>query len=219
MDKRTLAERYVSVGIRTTMYTIIPMLAFLAWVIAIPIILFGGMMTSVNDAQGMFQTVFVFSFPMFLFFALIPVCLQLKKGTSIKELGLQLAKDKKNFILLIANGTVAIVIISRLVMLEGNISAAIPIVIQLCTIGISEEILCRGVIYHELEVGFQKKLISVIVSSIIFAFLFHSGDTDMANLVIRFPLGLILAIVRCFTGNVYSGVLMHIWYNTLMFIL
>lgn len=67
MDKGTIEERYVSAGIRTIMYTIIPMLAFLAWVIVMPLMLFGGMMTSVNDAQGLFQTLFVFSLPMLLF--------------------------------------------------------------------------------------------------------------------------------------------------------
>lgn len=219
MDKGTTAERYVSAGIHTTMYTIVPMLAFLAWVIVMPIILFGGMMTSVNDAQGTFQTLFIFSLPMLLFFAAIPILLQVKKGISLKDLGLQFVRDKKNIILLLVNSFAAIVIISRIVVLEANISEAVPIIIQLCAIGISDEILCRGIIYHEIENGFHSKIAAVIVSSIIFAFLFHSGDTDLANLVIRFPLGIIFAALRCYTGNVYNGIVMHIWYNSLMFIL
>lgn len=150
---------------------------------------------------------------------MIPILLQVKQGTSLKELGLQFERNKKSIVLLIVNCSVAIVIISRIVILEANMTEALPIVIQLCAIGISEEILCRGIIYHEIDKGFQNRVISIIISSIIFAFLFHSGDTDLANLFIRLPLGLLFAVIRCYSGNVYNGIVMHIWYNSLMFIL
>ena len=78
MDRANKLERLVKAGISISMYTILPLLAFLAWVIGVPLFIYGGMMTSVNEAQGIFQTVFIFSAPMILFFGIIPICIQIK---------------------------------------------------------------------------------------------------------------------------------------------
>lgn len=175
------------------------------------------MITSVDDAQGLGQTLLVFSAPMLLFFVAIPVLFQLRR-VSVRELGIKFSHDKKNIVILGINCFIVIILLGKLVLNFNSLLDALPIVFQLCTIGISEEILCRGIIYHEIESGFGNKWFAVILSSMIFAFLFHSGDTDLANLAIRFPLGLTLALVRCYTGNVYSSIMMHIWYNSWMFI-
>lgn len=37
---------------------------------------------------------------------------------------------------------------------------------------------------------------TIIISSIIFSFIFHLNDSFVGNLVIRFPLGIILGVIR-----------------------
>ncbi len=219
MDRANKLERLVKAGISISMYTILPLLAFLAWVIGVPLFIYGGMMTSVNEAQGIFQTVFIFSAPMILFFGIIPIYIQIKHKTSINDLGLKGCWNRRSIILLCCNITIALVMFIKLIQEFSDLKSVIPIIIQLCAIGISEEILCRGVIYHEIDNAFHSKILSIFISSIIFAFLFHSGDSDFVNLVVRLPLGLAFAIMRCYTGNVYNSIVMHVWYNSLMFIL
>ena len=213
-------EKYSSALLHVVEYSVIPLLAFMLWVIFVPIFLFGGMITSVDNAQNMQQTVIVFSLPMLLFFAILPVVSQLKRGTEKINLGLKLQKNKKNIIINTVNLCIMLLAFSY-VFQQINLSLQefLPMIIQLIAIGISEEVLCRGIIYYEIRNAFDNKIIAIVLSSLIFAFLFHSGDSDMANLIIRFPLGLILATVRCYTGNVYGSIEMHIWYNTIMLIL
>lgn len=218
MKKENRVEQYLMTGIHIAIYCILPMIGFMTWVLCVPILFYGGMITSVDDAQGLGQTLLVFSAPMLLFFVAIPVLFQLRR-VSVRELGIKFSHDKKNIVILGINCFIVIILLGKLVLNFNSLLDALPIVFQLCTIGISEEILCRGIIYHEIESGFGNKWFAVILSSMIFAFLFHSGDTDLANLAIRFPLGLTLALVRCYTGNVYSSIMMHIWYNSWMFIL
>lgn len=219
MDNTMRLEGYVKAGISITMYTILPMLAFAAWVIGMPLFLYGGMITSVSDAQGIFQTLFIFSLPMLLFFVVIPVFMQRKNNTSMDDLGLCFVCDKKSMILLTVNVFIALAIFVRLFQSVHSLKEAVPVMMQLCVIGLSEEVLCRGIIYREINRTFHSQLAAVLISSVIFAFLFHSGDSDSANLFIRLPLGLAFAGVRCYTGSVYNSIAMHIWYNSLMFIL
>lgn len=218
-EKEILYEQYINAGIQVIMYTILPLLAFMGWVIGVPILLYGGMMTSVDDAQGLFQTLVVFSLPMLLFFVIVPVMVQLKNKVSLEELGLKLKIDKKNIILITINLSVVGYMFYRIVILGKSWDSVIPVLLQLCAIGISEEVLCRGVVSYKINQIINSKLICVLISSLIFAFLFHSGDTDLANLLVRLPLGLILGAVRYYTGNVYNSIAMHIWYNAFMFIL
>lgn len=219
MDSTNNSERLMKAGISISMYTILPILAFLAWVIGAPLFMYGGMMTSVNDAQGIFQTLFIFSAPMILFFGIIPICIQVKNKTSISDLGLKIDWNKRNIMLLCSNITILLIIFVKLIQEASDLRSVAPVIIQLCAIGISEEILCRGIIYHEIDNAFHSKIVSVLISSVIFAFLFHSGDSDLANLLVRLPLGLTFATMRCYTGNVYNSIVMHVWYNSLMFIL
>lgn len=212
-------EKYFSAAISIIMYSVLPLIAFAAWVIGIPILLYGGLIASVDDAQGLFQTLFVFSFPMFLFFVIIPIFLQKRKHMSMECIGVKWKNDRKNICILLVNICILAVCLGRLIVLYNNWSEVLPMIIQLCVIGISEEVLCRGIIYGEVHKATEKTWMAIIVSTFIFAFLFHSGDSDAANLFVRFPLGLIFALLRHYTGNVYSGAVMHTWYNTLMLII
>lgn len=94
MEKNNRMEQYLTASIRISMYCVLPMIGFMVWVLFVPILFYGGMMTSVDAAQGLGQTLFIFSLPMLFFFAVVPVSLHLKKR-SLKELGLKFSFEKK----------------------------------------------------------------------------------------------------------------------------
>lgn len=91
-------------------------------------------------------------------------------------------------------------------------------ILHILAIGISEEIMLRSIVYDEVHSKFNT-VISVIITSLIFAFIYHSGSDWQSNLLIRFPLGVILSILRIKTNNIYSSILFHSWYNMLVLIL
>ncbi len=219
MHKELQIEKVFEGIIRVAMFSVLPLLGFLAWVVVFPIIAYGGIMTDINSAQGIVQTLLVFSLPMLLFLAAIPVLLECRKKATFKELGLVFEKNKKNMILLCINVIAALCMFGKLIFSEDSFGTVFPMLVQLSAIGISEEIICRSVLYHETKQVLKKDLWALIITSFIFAFLFHSGDSDMANLAVRVPLGLMLGSVRWYTGNVYNSILIHIWYNTAMLVL
>lgn len=219
MHKELQVEKFFEGSVRVAMYAILPLLGFMAWVVIFPLVVYGGMMTDINNAQGITQTLLVFSFPMLLFFVLIPVLLECRKKVSMKELGLEFQVNKRNIIFLCANILIVLYMFGRLLAGGNPFQMVLPMLLQLSAIGISEEIICRCILYHETKQILHKDLWALLITSVIFGFLFHSGDGDMANLMVRVPLGLILGSVRWYTGNVYNSILMHIWYNTLMLVL
>lgn len=55
-------------------------------------------------------------------------------------------------------------------------------------------------IFEKIQFDYLKKQMgiwmTIIISSIIFSFIFHLNDSFVGNLVIRFPLGIILGVIR-----------------------
>ncbi len=215
-NKSLKMEHYFNGVIRVTMYTILPLIGLVAWVIGVPILLYGGVMSSLDYAENAFQVLFIFSLPMLLFLTLLPILLERNRKVSWQELGLKFEKSKKNVFFLALNLFVAIYSLYRMIISGGDLEKSLPIIMQMIVIGISEETICRGVIYHEIKSFLNKDLICVIISSLLFSFVFHSGDTDLANLLIRLPLGLVLGSARYYTGSIYNSIAMHIWYNALV---
>lgn len=212
-------EEIVYAGIRIIGYSTIPLVAFIAWVMLMPLLLWGGMITSVDDAENITQTFVIFSFPMILFFVILPVIVQKLRGIGLKELGIKFVKKKRTLIMLAINLVIVIAVYTKVVyVMQLGVEELISMAIQLVVIGIAEETLSRGIIYYEIKNVFNSNVVAIIISSLIFAFLFHSGDGDLNNLLIRFPLGLVLALIRCHTGNIYNSVAIHVWYNSLMLI-
>lgn len=78
-------------------------------------------------------------------------------------------------------------------------------------IAIAEEIHFRGVQYEYLkkQYGIIK---TVIITSLLFAFLLHLNDGVMSNLLIRFPLGLVLGLIR-YRFGINECILFHWVYD------
>lgn len=209
-------ERYINGAFRVAMYTMLPLIGLVVWVIGVPILLYGGVMSSLDYAKNAFQVLFIFSLPMLIFLTILPVIFEKRRKVSWQELGFQFKKNKKNGVMLVVNILIVVYAMYRMLTSGGNFQKVIPIMLQMIVIGISEETICRGVIFHEIKSFLNKDILCVIISALLFSFVYHSGDTDSANLLIRLPLGLILGAVRAYTGNVYNSMAMHIWYNTLV---
>lgn len=215
-EKGKNLEHYFDGLISIAMYTIFPLIGLVAWVIAVPILLYGGVMSSLDDAKNAFQVLFIFSLPMLLFFVVIPLLRQVSKKVTLQDLGLKFDANRKNTILLLLNCGMVAYAFYRIIAAGGDLQRVIPILIQICVIGLTEEVLCRGIIYYEIKKIVNKEILCIIISSVIFGFIFHSGDSDMANLIVRFPLGLAFGSMRSYTGSVYNSIAMHTWYNALI---
>ncbi len=79
-------------------------------------------------------------------------------------------------------------------------------------VALSEEILVRGVILTELKKIFNVYS-SIVIDALIFAFVFHANEDIKINLFIRFPLGLILALIATRVKSIHPCVLLHWAYN------
>jgi len=92
---------------------------------------------------------------------------------------------------------------------------ALHVIIIYIVVGLSEEIIARGIIYRLLN----EKLLefsSIILSALIFAFIFHSGQSGVTNLFIRFPMGIIFSFLYLYSGDLYSSIMFHTLYDIIV---
>ncbi len=154
------------------------------------------------------------SLPLFICFAVIPITiLKLKDRVELKEIGIsgniQLLSGVLTTLLLIG-----VLLIVYLQIKQGNLNTLIPILIHLFFVALSEEVLTRGIIIRELRKIFSNN-IALLLSALIFAFVFHSRENIVINLIIRVPLGLVFGKTYLVTKNIYASVAMHWLYNLL----
>ena len=158
--------------IKLAAYIILPLIAMVLWIIGSSAIVCGSIETSVDSIKGIIPTFIVFSFPMLLFLAAIPLCVKYKsEKKGLDSLGLIYKKSETNTTISIVNIGVLVGVIIRFLSKDNIIlSDAISMIIHMIAIGISEEILLRVVIYDEVHKKFNT-ILSVIITSLIFAFI------------------------------------------------
>lgn len=203
--------------LKLSTYIIIPLIAMMIWIVASSIIMCGSMTTSVDQMNGFMQTFVIFSTPMILFLAIIPVIIKVKyENKSLNELGLIYTNDKKNLIILAINIGILLIVAYRFIgQNTADPVSLISMITHICIIGITEEVMLRSIVYDEIR-GKVNTVMTVIITALIFAFVYHSASDAQSNLLVRFPLGLILATLRAKTDNVYSSIVFHIWYNMMV---
>ena len=206
--------------IRTTSYVALPLMAMITWILGVSVIVFGSIRSNVDQASDFIETFVLFSLPMLIFFVVLPILIKMKTdGKSLDDLGLCFHPNKRNITILVANiAFLSAVCVMFCIQASEGANQLIAIIVHILAIGISEEIMIRCIIYDELRRKYSIA-VSVIVSSLVFAIVYHSGDGLIPNMLIRFPLGLVLAIIRVWTKNIYSSIVMHSWYNMLMLII
>lgn len=160
-------------------------------------ILFG--VNSIED-NSLLNNLFYYSLPIIMGLVIFPLCMVHFKVLSVDI--------KPNFAigyielgyLLIA----AIVIILRL-------DTGLEYILSVFIIAFSEEFLFR----HFLINDSNNKYI-LLISSLVFAFIVHINEPLFSNLLIRFPLGLVLGIVFRKKKNLIGCIVLHFIYNLMM---
>ncbi|WP_242257646.1 CPBP family intramembrane glutamic endopeptidase [Streptococcus thoraltensis] len=109
----------------------------------------------------------------------------------------------------------ALVLISILICSFVNVPEKIRLILHFISIGYSEEMLYRMIIVDKMKSSYTI-LESVVITSLIFAFLGHISEPILDNLIIRFPLGIFLAFIRISFNNIGVPTIIHALYNVLV---
>lgn len=155
------------------------------------------------------------SIPVLFAYAVIPVIIfLLVEKKPLKDIGLRKNKyrwmDVIDFLL--------IILFMFFLIVKGVFRSNVTIWIfhYLC-VAVAEEILVRGIILYEAEKIFYSSNISILISSIVFALVFHSVDgVSIANLLYRIPFGIIMAILYKSTGSLCTSVTIHWIYDAIL---
>lgn len=83
---------------------------------------------------------------------------------------------------------------------------------------IAEELIFRGMVEHQLQKSFSCYQV-VLIQALMFAFLGHQGFDLTINLLVRFPLGIMLSLVKNKTQSYVPAIMLHWMYDTCMFTL
>ncbi len=198
----------------TACYISLPLIFLFALTIGLSMITTGGINTNVNE-MGDFRSVFFsFSLPMLLALAAAPLffkmCIQKR---SAAELGLAIPKSPLNLVAcgLMSAGTAGLAFILS-VTKEPELSPW-TIWAHFFFVAVSEEIMLRSIIMDELRFFTAKRWILCLLNGVIFAFVYHSNDGFLPNLLIRVPLGFALGMVREKSDSVYPAIALHWLYN------
>ena len=193
---------------------IIPLLVLVINVLLFTLLFLGKFVGNVNDAGGFTESFFGFSLPMIISLFIIPLLYErLVKRKNMYQMGLVYKPTIINNLLIVIN--IIIFIFSVLLLFYVGVGEEITIIVSFLIVAFSEEFMMRGVMINTLNEKLNV-VYSVLISSFLFAFLYHSGDSDYINFIWRFPLGIIFALFRVKTESIYVSVLMHLWINILI---
>lgn len=154
------------------------------------------------------------SLPLLISFVILPWLYlakveKMKVFQSLVTSGYQVRRDS-----FLAFGFVATVLV---LFINGQLISHYIAVSHFAVVALSEEFLTRGVLINKLSKTFPPVL-SLILSSLCFAFIFHSNVSMLMNLLIRLPLGLLLGFLYMKAKNLRTPILVHWVYNVLVFI-
>lgn len=203
----SISEWMIAVAIRV----MVPLLFLVLFVLLFTYIFIGETIGNVNEVDNLFDSMIGFSVPMFLSLALLPTLYEIFiKKRSWDDLGLVWKNSRANNFVVILNSIIAL--FSIIVIYQMNYGQEITIILSFVVVAFCEELMVRGILIHTLEERL-KWLPAAILSSFLFAFLYHSGDSGLINLCWRFPLGFLLAFCAKKSGSIYQSVIVHFWIN------
>lgn len=195
---------------------IVPLVLVVLFVFVSTWIVIGQVVGNINDVTDFWETILCFSLPMFLAMSVLPVLFELliKKNT-LERIGLSYKSTKANNIFLALNFVVLVISFILIFCTGMDFVYVLSIILSFLFVAISEEIMMRGILMDTMT---QKMpwLFAAVINSLIFAFVYHSSDDALVNLIWRFPLGFILCVVAKKSGSVYQGIIIHFWVNILV---
>ena len=214
MNKKIVKDITIEQIIEVCCYISLPLLSLIVATLVMSFCLSGEINSNINNVSSCGIMFLNFSFPMIVILGVIPTfILIISKKCTGRELGFIITKKSTYLILIICIGviTVCAVCLERQSL---EISLTMIIIHFLC-VAISEEIMLRSILYYLTKKMFGC-ILNCIVNGLIFAFIYHSNEEFLPNLIIRFPLGFLLAYVRFRQDDVYASVGIHWMYNILI---
>lgn len=98
-----------------------------------------------------------------------------------------------------------------------SLSMMIIIILHYSTVSLGEEYTYRTLILDVLKQKY-KVWISIAISALLFSFILHINEDILINLLIRFPIGLILGYISNKTNTIMYSIILHTIYNLMIFI-
>ncbi|WP_420911378.1 CPBP family intramembrane glutamic endopeptidase [Kandleria vitulina] len=91
------------------------------------------------------------------------------------------------------------------------------IILHYSIVSLGEEYTYRTLILDVLKQKY-KVWISIAISALLFSFILHINEDILINLLIRFPIGLILGYISNKTNTIMYSIILHTIYNLMIFI-
>ncbi len=170
--------------------------------------------TNFNNPDGMVATLVSISFPFCIGYILYPWVRFIKNREDLNKYGLVY---RKNWI---EGGIIFVslaILVYCLIILynRGEVLEYLPLGVNFIFIAIGEEILTRGILIDKLK-KIMKLDYAIWVGALIFSFIFHNNGGFMINLLIRFPLGLVLGYMYKYSKSLYGSIFFHLAYNVMV---
>lgn len=165
-----------------------------------------------SNYQNDFTDVFIIWTTMIIGLCLIPYYV-LKKiySPSLIELGIKKISRKQ---IIIFSMLLAILYIYLLIN-EKNIYILLSISLQTLGVALTEEFWARGILCYILGKISNKKILIILINSLIFTFITHMNRPFIDNLLFRLPGSLCMVIVYMKQKNLNHSILVHFIYNML----
>lgn len=88
--------------------------------------------------------------------------------------------------------------------------------LQNIPIAFSEEFWSKGILIRQLVSYVKSPVVLIVVSACVFAFVTHFNQPFLANLLYRFPFGLLTAMLFLWTKSLYWPICLHLGYNVMV---
>jgi hypothetical protein len=189
----------------------IPITLLIAFLFITSIFLNRPIILDINKVTSLKDVISFFSIPVIFFLGVLPVLYEkVYEKESLYNIGLVYGRNRIYIFWMLVSFAILLASILRIYRIEQTLFFIL--VLHNFAVGLSEEILVRGVILTELKKIFNVYS-SIVIDALIFAFVFHANEDIKINLFIRFPLGLILALIATRVKSIHPCVLLHWAYN------
>lgn len=211
------ASEWIEVFIKIVCYISLPLILLFAGTMLSSVFITGGINTDVNAASSFYQVLISFSVPMLIALAIIPLAAQIIiQHNNFEVLGF-VKKPKRWSVIICAALSILVIVATAYIdkNLETEISA-MTIYVHFLAVAISEEVILRSVIMHEMKNLISNKFLLCVINAIIFAFVYHSSEDFLSNLLVRVPLGFALSYARLSSNDIYLPIALHWAYNMMV---
>jgi len=189
----------------------IPITLLIAFLFITSIFLNRPIILDINKVTSLKDVISFFSIPVIFFLGVLPVLYEkVYEKESLYNIGLVYGRNRIYIFWMLVSFAILLASILSIYRIEQTLFFIL--VLHNFAVGLSEEILVRGVILTELKKIFNVYS-SIVIDALIFAFVFHANEDIKINLFIRFPLGLILALIATRAKSIHPCVLLHWAYN------